>query len=172
MKIKRRPYSERKVLSLLGISDFRHLSKDNVMSFASNLDRMDPEVAKKAIEQFPNLSTAAYEALKDYGEVVEKVIEENGKNAESLHSLYIMIMQTLQNEFGKEDTPFEEKKYWLEQMKEVAALANEAVKETRTFDARILLATGVIAVIATGILSSTLGTNINIKNPTPKSLNG
>ena len=40
--------TEAQVLEKLNIPDFRHLSKDNVMSFASMIQNMDPEVAKKA----------------------------------------------------------------------------------------------------------------------------
>ena len=43
-----RSLTEQKVLKKLGIDDFRHLTKDKVITMASMLDRMDPEVAKKA----------------------------------------------------------------------------------------------------------------------------
>lgn len=43
--------SEAKVLKKLDIADFRHLTKDKVIKMASMLDKMDPEVAKKALEQ-------------------------------------------------------------------------------------------------------------------------
>lgn len=49
----KRTLSEKKVLKKLGIPDFRHMTKDKVVEFASMLSRMDPEVAKKALEQFP-----------------------------------------------------------------------------------------------------------------------
>jgi hypothetical protein len=48
--------TEQKVLKKLGIQDFRCLTKDKVLTMASMLDKMDPEVAKKAIEQFQNFS--------------------------------------------------------------------------------------------------------------------
>lgn len=42
--------SEAKVLKKLDIADFRHLIKDKVIKMASMLYKMDPEVAKKALE--------------------------------------------------------------------------------------------------------------------------
>ena len=51
--------TEAKVLTKLGIPDFRHLTKDKVVSFVSMLPHMDPEVAKKALEQFPEFSSTA-----------------------------------------------------------------------------------------------------------------
>ena len=49
----KRTISEQKALKLLNIPDFRHLTKDKIVEFASLLYRMDPEVAKKALEQIP-----------------------------------------------------------------------------------------------------------------------
>ena len=42
-----RPYNELQVLKKLDIPDFRHMTKDKVIAFASMIPRMDPEVAKK-----------------------------------------------------------------------------------------------------------------------------
>jgi hypothetical protein len=39
--------SEKRALKKLGIDDFRHLTKANVVQLASMVDKMEPEVAKK-----------------------------------------------------------------------------------------------------------------------------
>ena len=44
-----RALSEVQVLKKLNIEDFRHLTKDKVMTMVTMLDRMDPEVDKKSI---------------------------------------------------------------------------------------------------------------------------
>ena len=44
-----RTLTEKKVLKKLGIDDFRHLTKEKVITMATMLDKMDPEVAKKAL---------------------------------------------------------------------------------------------------------------------------
>ena len=58
--------TEQKVLKKLGIEDFRYLTKDKVVKMANMLDKMNPEVAKKAIEQFPNFSNTMKEILAEY----------------------------------------------------------------------------------------------------------
>lgn len=58
--------SEEKVLKKLDIADFRHLTKDKVIKMASMLDKMDPEVAKKALEQFPEFANTTKEMLTEY----------------------------------------------------------------------------------------------------------
>ena len=57
MKIKRR-IDEKDLLKMLGIPSFRYMSKDKLASFVSALSDIDPDVAKKALEQFPDLSAA------------------------------------------------------------------------------------------------------------------
>lgn len=50
-----RTLTEQKVLKKLGIPDFRHMTKDKIVQFASVLPRMDPEVAKKHLNSFQSL---------------------------------------------------------------------------------------------------------------------
>lgn len=58
MKNSKKPLNEQKVLDKLGIDDFRHLSKEKVIEFVSLVPNMEPEVAKAAIEQFPEFSSS------------------------------------------------------------------------------------------------------------------
>ena len=48
--------TEQKGLNKLDILDLRHITKDKVMGFESMLPDMDPEVAKKVLEQFPEFA--------------------------------------------------------------------------------------------------------------------
>lgn len=70
--------NEQKVLKKLDIPDFRHLTKDKVIKMASMLDKMDPEVAKKAIEQFPEFANTTKEmySLKINSSTTAKLHEE------------------------------------------------------------------------------------------------
>ena len=61
-----RTISEKKVLKKLGITDFRHMTKDKVVKLASMLPYMDPEVAKKALEQFPAFKDLASDLVSQY----------------------------------------------------------------------------------------------------------
>lgn len=58
-----KPLTEKQVLKKLGIPDFRHMTKAKVMQFATMLPYMDPEVAKMALEQFPEFAKRATEIL-------------------------------------------------------------------------------------------------------------
>lgn len=52
MKNKLSKMTEKQVLRTLDIPDFRHLSKEKVMTFFSMIPQMDPEVAKKHWNNF------------------------------------------------------------------------------------------------------------------------
>ena len=67
--------SEKKVLKKLGIKDFRHMTKDKVVSFASMLPYMNPEVAKKALEQFPSFKDLAGDMVIEYKAIVNAAFE-------------------------------------------------------------------------------------------------
>lgn len=56
--------TETQVLKKLNIPDFRHLSKDNVMSFVSMIDKMDPEVVKKSVRAVPGLCEGVHSRIK------------------------------------------------------------------------------------------------------------
>ena len=71
MRLKRQ-ISEKDLLRLLDIPSFRHISKDKLVSFVSTLPEIDPEVAKKALEQFPDFATAMIEITERYKEVFVK----------------------------------------------------------------------------------------------------
>lgn len=46
--------SEKELLNELSIKNWRYMSKDKIAAFVNSLPRLDPEVAKAAICQFPH----------------------------------------------------------------------------------------------------------------------
>ena len=148
--------TEEKVLKKLGIDDFRHITKNKVIKMASMLDRVDPEVAKKAIEQFPDFSNTAKEILKEYKESLDKSLELNADSVKSYYDACNSIISSLQKEVENENLSFEEKKYFFDQM------MGEKDSENKKFIAGcvtlgVVAVTGVIA-----ILGSALGGNTTI----------
>ena len=149
--------TEQKVLKKLGISDFRHLTKEKVISMASMLDKMDPEVAKKALEQFPDFANTMKEVLGDYKESLDKVLAENGDSVKSYYATCDAIISSLQKELEKEPLSFEERQYIIEKMLEVANLKGMKDSENKKFLAGISLLIGGGLLIALGELAAALG---------------
>ncbi len=159
----KRPLTEQKVLKKLGIEDFRHLTKDKVITMASMLDKMDPEVAKKAIEQFPEFAHTMKDILHDYKQTLDKALAENGESVKSYYSSCDAIISSLQKELEKDNLSFDEKKYIIDKMIEVNKMKGDKDSENKKFLAT-MAAVGVAAVgIVAGVLASTLGGNTQIQ---------
>lgn len=155
--------TEQKVLKKLNIENFRNLTKDKVITMASMLDKMDPEVAKKAIEQFPEFSNTAKEMLKEYKDTLDKGLEKNKESVESYYSVCKVTIETLKKQLENEELSFEERKYIIDKMLEVSKKMSEKDPENKKFIA-IMSGLGLAAVglVVTG-LSSALGGNTNIE---------
>ena len=74
-----RTISEQRVLQRLGIQDFRHMTKDKIMRFATMLPYMEPEVAKKALEQFPAFKDLAGQLVIEYKSIVADTLTDNSE---------------------------------------------------------------------------------------------
>ena len=63
---------EKQVLSLMERTDFKSLSKNDVISYASKLNELRPEVAAQVLAQFPELAKLIQSSLVEYKDVLEK----------------------------------------------------------------------------------------------------
>lgn len=155
--------SEAKVLKKLDITDFRHLTKDKVIKMASMLDKMDSEVAKKALEQFPEFTNTTREMLSEYKESLDKGLEFNNESVKAVYDTYNAIIVLLQKELENENLTFGQKKYIIEQMKDV----DEKVDKKDTENKRFIAGMATLATIVVGgtvvALTSVLGGNIQVE---------
>ena len=165
MKGKRmRQLSEKKVLKKLGIPDFRHLTKDNVITMISMIPQMDPQVAMKALEQFPDLAKTAVELGRGYMETIKEAIESENTSLKSVYDYLNAIVSFLENELQKENLTFEEKKYILDKIIEVAKLIREAHKDHQHLILKALTAAGATALGILLIVTQVLGNNSRIND--------
>lgn len=155
--------SEQKVLRKLDIVDFRHLTKDKVIKMVSMLDKMDPEVAKKALEQFPEFASTTKEMLQDYKEYLDKGLESNNDSVSKVYDTYNAIIVALQKELEKEDLTFEQKKDIIEQMKEVADKVDKKDSENKRFIAGMATLATIVLGGTVAVLASVLGGNTQIE---------
>ncbi|RHN16518.1 hypothetical protein [Anaerobutyricum hallii] len=155
--------SEEKVLKKLDIVDFRHLTKDKVIKMASMLDKMNPEVAKKALEQFPEFANTTKEMLTEYKESLDEGLESNNKSVKAVYDTYNAVITSLQKELEKENLTFEQKKYIIEQMKDVAEKVDKKDTENKRFIAGMATLAAIVVSSTVVVLASALGGNTQIK---------
>nr|WP_307989799.1 hypothetical protein [uncultured Niameybacter sp.] len=66
---------EKDVLSLMQRTDFKNISKSDVISFASKLGELRPEVAKEVLAQFPEFVGLMKTTLTEYKGMLNSIVE-------------------------------------------------------------------------------------------------
>lgn len=155
-----RPYTELQVLKQLDIPDFRHLTKDKVITFASMIPRMDPEVAKKALEQFPNFASTSLDIMKEYREIIETASDDDRESTQKCYEMYDRVMSSLERILQEDELTFDEKTYILDQMKFIADEVSRKDSEKSNNRLKILSIAGGVAAGIVAVLGSIIGSNI------------
>lgn len=160
--------TEQQVLQALNIPDFRHLSKDKVISFASMLTDMEPEVAMKALEQFPEFAKTILELAKDCKSTIDKGLDGNTESMEACAAILQSIIDSLQSQLSKDDVPFEERKYYIDKMFEAAQMQAAKDTENKQFIIKVLEIAGGAALVLSSVALVALGGKAGFKLPFKK----
>lgn len=134
--------SEQKVLKKLGISDFRHMTKEKVVEFASLLHEMDPEVAKAAISQFPQYVQMTSEIVKTFQSTVDGIISSNQKNMQSFCDTCNSIISSMQEQLKKENLSETERNSLNDNMIKVAQMLSDKDSENKKHHETMLTIVG------------------------------
>lgn len=159
-----RTLTEQKVLKKLGIPDFRHMTKDKVIRFASMLHKMDREVAIKALEQFPEFANAATEIISYFKEIVAKGFEENSASQNAFYTMCESISETLRHELEDGNLSFEERMIIIDKMMELARMEAEKDSENKSFIRWMISAGGILSVLGIAFLSNAIGGQTKIED--------
>lgn len=100
--------TEKQFLSLMERTDFKNLSKNDVLSYASKLNELRPEVAQQVLAQFPELVKLIQSSMVEYKEILEKII---ASDDESTNQVYGILNKELEgsHESRKEYIVFADK---------------------------------------------------------------
>lgn len=160
--------TEKEVLAILDIEDFRHLTKEKVISFASLLAEMGPHVAEKALEQFPDFAKTIAELASDYKEVFLKCMADNSSTTQACLTTCQTIIDTLSEQLKNGVVAYEEKRYYIETMKDISKQMQNINTENKNFLWKVIAAAGITAVLLGGVVLTVLGGNIRICLPRKK----
>ena len=149
--------TEEQVMQELGIEDWRHMTRDKVLQFASSLHKMDPEVAKKALEQFPNFATYAGDMVKYYKEGIDRVLEQNTKQSEVYYEVCNSIVTILQRELERDELMFDQREEIINRMIDLAGKMQAENKENRSFWLKVLGGLGGLILLLGSLLAAALG---------------
>ena len=163
-----RTLTENQVLKKLNIPDFRHLSKDNIMSFVSMIDKMDPEVAKKALEQFPDFAKVSIDGLTNLKNTVLKSMDDDKESANRFYDMCDTVIDAIKLAMSDGEVTFEEKKYCIDKMQEIVKMASEKDSEGKKFKWSLVANFALSAVIVVAATVVALGGAANLELPSTK----
>ena len=151
---------EQAVLQKLNISDFRHLTKNNVIDLATELHNVDPEVAKKILDQFPDFTKLLGETLTDFRGQLDAILESENKSEQDFVDTSVREIDILEAQLSG-DLSFDEKLEILDRIDRVREGIKEHQSEKRHFLTTLAtIGAGVIVFGVCGALS-VLGINIH-----------
>ena len=159
-----RSLTEKQVLRKLGISDFRHMTKDKVVRFVSMLPYMDPEVAKKALEQFPAFADLAGTIITEYKTIAENLIKDNASSQNAVYVSCNNILDSLKAELQRDDLTPEERTRIEDGMIEVVKIISDKDSENKKFLLKVLVIVGLTVSAVTGAAAAILGSNTDVNN--------
>lgn len=163
-----RQIGEKDLLKLLDIPSFRHMSKDKLVSFVSALPEIDPEVAKKALEQFPDFASAMVEITGRYKEIIDKCLEGSDADTATLLAACSAINESIQRELEKNGLTFEERERLIDKSIQVVQMMRETDADNKRFRAHVIRAATIAFGIAVGVLITALGGKANVTLPEVK----
>lgn len=95
--------SESAVKDILGIDDFRHMTKDGAIEFVSLMSQMEPEVALKALEQFPDLAKTTISWANNFKDTMINAINVNTEESKQIFASLQPTLDLLNKQLERED---------------------------------------------------------------------
>ena len=156
MKLKRQ-INEKDLLKMLDIPTFRHMTKDKLASFVSALPDTDPEVAKKALEQFPDLSTAVTEIVGHYKGIISECLAGSDADTQLCLETCAAIASTIQSELKNPELTNEQRESLIDKSMQLVQQMREIDADGKRFRAHVAYAALFALCIAAATLASVLG---------------
>lgn len=158
-----RKLTKREVLKQCGITyDMSNLTKGNTIKLVSKLDKVDPEVAREIINQFPDFSASMREIIQDYKEKLDRAYNENAASVKSVYASCDSVLNSLQNCLEKEHLSFEERQYIIENMIEIINIKSQKDSENKNFIKALTLGTVIIGAVAGATLGIAYGVDLQV----------
>ena len=157
-----KPMTEEDVKRKLNISDFRQLSKDKVVGFVSYLNKMDPEVAKKALEQVPEFAYTAREAINNTQKSIDRGMLSNDESVKEFYVIVGQNAEAIRNELNNDELSFDQRKEIIDSLIDITRIASDKDSENKkhiekeTYKA---IAASLVAVLLVGV-----SIGISVKN--------
>jgi len=149
--------NEDEIKKALGIDSWRNLSKDKLLSFVSEMPKLDKEVALKIIAQFPDFKSLVSGALNSLELQAEKSHKFNWKSQKKVHQAFKAYRATLDRELERDDQTPEARFQILELFRDAVEREYDKDSENKAFAVKVLTVVGAVVLAAIGGAVAVLG---------------
>lgn len=130
--------NEGQVKRKLGIKTWGNLPKSKAIRFVAMMPDMDPEVAIKIVEQFPEFKKFALDAVNAMKNAHESTLSANTQSQEHVYQALREIREILKGELDKDGLTADERRFIIEQIQETGKLAYQKDSEGKKFTEGLL----------------------------------
>ncbi len=85
---------EQQALDLMRRTDFKNLSKSDVLSIASKLGELRPDVAKEVIAQFPEFVKLIQSSMEEYKDILGNIIASDDESIKQVYAVTDKDLET------------------------------------------------------------------------------
>ena len=158
-----RTISEEKLLKKLDIPDFRHMTKDKMLVFASSVQKMDKEVAKAIISQFPNFKELASDSMKDGLLIIKELINSDNEEQIKLYDRLSSEQEIYFEILKKNDLTFDQQLIVFDKLESIRKTIIELNRDSKMFKLKMgtitVLGIGTVLLTAATLLGGNFETN-------------
>lgn len=125
--------SATEVLNKIGATDFRSISKDQLIAFVSSIPDMDKDVAIECIKQFPEFKEHATEIINQLSSLCLNAMDTNQDVVKESIKAYQLILDDLREQLKREDLNDEQRNIIIDKMVNIASCIAEIAREHTNF---------------------------------------
>ncbi len=85
---------EQQALDMMKRTDFKNLSKSDILSIASKLGELRPDVAKEVIAQFPEFAKLIQTSMEEYKDILGNIISSDDESIKQVYAIADKDMDT------------------------------------------------------------------------------
>lgn len=150
--------TEESVKNMLGVTDWRKVTKEQIIQFASNIQNMTPEVAKECIQQMPAFKEQSTTIVKYFYDLCNTELKRDSAAIES----YKAIISDLQEQLQKTKLTKAERQFIIEQMVYLGERIENVEVSNNRHKRTVIQVAGVVGGFAIAVCAAILGGKIEI----------
>ncbi len=124
--------SKSKALKLLGLNDFSEMQEDKVGQFVSLARKMDPEVVKAAIDQFPEFKELALQMTASLKDIFNTSLEYNNHSQDIFYDACKSVLASLDEQLKDDEIDAEERTAIRDNMLQVLKMMSDKDSENKS----------------------------------------